>query len=356
MYKNKMNTDINFEIYVKYYLEPIFNYYLPQINNSIQENPSFNDIYLILTGGDALNYYYSPNNQFLTHDFDLRIIRLGNHFDFNNLPTYINPLCEQILIELTKYLNNFINLIKQNHHKISKLNTIYGQKLINLQFYYAKDPNFNLHTILYNYTNQQNQLITSSVVDLFIYAKNSPIPAGDIQNINSNFNQKFTDNYNIINWIKNNYTLIVNEIELIVKDQNTNIYYMALGDLLNDTSKMILISTYLLPYNSPNNKLYKYIEKYAKLITTINKITLNLKCNMNNINQLMCLKENTNIDCNGKIITDINQYNTQITEFILEYYITKTDLPKGYISIQEMIKHYPINKKCSIALALKLDS
>ena len=94
-----------------------------------------------------------------------------------------------------------------------------------------------------------------------------------------------------------------NRFDMLVQDPTSKMYYVAPGDLLTDTMRMIFQSVY--DIDIATNKLDKYIVKYTKLLIVINDmmdlcpIGKNGVSACERINRFLLERDTNILDCNG---------------------------------------------------------
>lgn len=327
--KSTTSLYLLYEQQVKSLCEPEMISILKEQNESIQQsnNPTW---HLISRGGDALNYYY-PEGEFIpTHDWDLGLVSIpaNNNIDqsmYDSLIDFIDRLGETIATRLSNLFRNHI----------------IDPSFMGLQFTYSrKSPR--LSGVFFTYRLGE-QVRSNSVSDLYIWGNvsegviwKSPRIAHevDVSYYNTNhFETKYDyalmqdlknflpDQNNLVSYLqeelnKNRETLFRNTFNYIIQDINSSMEYVAPGDLLTDTMRMIYQSLYNIKIGQGNNKLDKYIVKYSKLLDVINKMSsLCSGKGCDTITAEVITRDTNNLDCTGKPIQDRNVWgNTRKTE------------------------------------------
>lgn len=365
-----------FKKFLKSFLDPIFTYYFQHMNNIARqtrwnENNITYCYSLAIGGGEALNYYYPIGQEFQTGDFDLRIFRTrieninGKDIYIPDHVTAINDINQSYKIEevsgevLTYFANNvntlldFYRTIPDINLKIPGLNNIFGKKLLNLSFEY-KQRGYVDRVIYYDRNANLYVPQERSIIDLFKYAKgfSDQLHIDNIQN-NYTIGDESQKNKDKLDFYNNNKALIRNDMQILVEDLNTHNIYMALGDIANDTARMIIWSAKQTPVYNTNKK---YIVKFSKIISAINKLTEIFNCNKENLNLVMCYRSDENKDCDGNPIPleDTIDYKDRVKNFIYKFYCPDNDLPVGWTKISDIISSYPIYKLCNIGKGLIL--
>jgi hypothetical protein len=291
-----MTSSEKFELYVKSLLEPIVIHHMYIVNEFYANRPPHTDYEgaaLVVGGGDCLNYYLPANKQILTHDFDLRLLRLGT--PFTRLPYDCDVHVEQIMTYFVDRMNEFISSVRlvalpylQQMDQNTTDPTVYKNivNTVNLNFRYVKSHDY-LHTIRFNYFSYDDPThqtrIEASVIDLLVYV--STLSEHMREPIEENLRVTERDNAAIKEWIKQNYALIMNQTKNVVKDKKTGLYYIPLGDMLNDTARMMIFS---LSQPANSGKIYRYIKKYVNFILALNDMISDFRCDELSNNIRVC--------------------------------------------------------------------
>ena len=356
-----------YEQRIKALAEPEMISILRNANAILRNDPELEKYHVISRGGDALNYYF-PISEFVpTHDWDLGIARIPtedlDQRRYNQLLNFIIYLGEEIARRLTIHFNN--NIV-QNQFIIKRFT--------------FQNLNSRLFVIIFDYEerNIDNSIIRirqNSICDLYIYGNvkdgvtyntvvNGVTQYIPVNNVPS-FQPKYT--HDIINRLKAIYstreefinrlqeelryvrlTLFPNTFNYIIEDKITKMKYIAPGDLLTDTMRMIYQSIYNIFIVEGNNKLDKYIIKYSKLLNVINKM-YDL-CPGNSCNEISAfvISRNTNDkDCNDRTILDKSSWDRVKINELLQYYTRK------YLQRQDVRNLLSSKKICEILEILK---
>ena len=356
---NTNNSDLSsyeIELFVKSYFEPVFYKITDNINKDFQKR--YNDnIYLAIVGGDALNYYYPAHKQILSNDFDIRLVRLGKPFSVQDSEFLENTRISILNIFLTDF-KNFIN------EKKSLKDKSYFDDRYSFIFDIEFKPgvrNEKTYPLVYEY--EKNNIIQqTTLIDISFEIKESYIYKNNMRNIfgkTDSFGKllKSYDNLQISQLIINNWYIVPSIIEILIQDKTTGAYYMTLGDIINDTVRMILLTSkhYLMfdnPYN-PANKIKRYIEKYINLLETLNVAVGELKCNdedLSSINNIVrqC-KFISKRDCEGKYISQ------DVQEKYLEH-MKRILIKKIYLNESEDLVFPNFNRMCALFKSFKIDN
>ena len=300
--KNRPPPDLFFEQIIKTLSEPLIWLHLKSLNEYFKKN--FAGWYAVCRGGDALNYYYPLDKYIPTHDFDIGICNLEKNQismgEFKKIKRVIVQFCNQVTLALNNF---FTTTVRQfNTTIINNDNDDIISKRNGINFTYSKfGDNSRIDSIFYNEgkspiidffitnfvdnddggQNLQPRLFAhkpkwtiESLNDLYI-KKKKEFPSENKSNIQERVITHIQD------LIKGDWdsrpkrdpeTLYSNSIELVIQDTVSEMYYIAPGDILTDTMNMIRISS-LTPHSyvrPENNKILKYLGKYATLLDSIN--------------------------------------------------------------------------------------
>mgnify|MGYP001568707946 CR=1 FL=1 len=297
-------TNDCFELYLKSLLEPVFVICFGYIAPSL-EKEGFN---LIVTGGDAINYYLPSDKQYLTHDFDLRIFTIPH----KNISEYNMEIIGKKLLDIINFFNhNFtiaLNELK-NNIKVIQLNKEFHNMLSEIKFRSVLTQN--LCQLKFTYEHN-NIIVENTIIDLFLYTEGQE-KSPHILHQSVNFNKSKRE---ITDWMRKYGYMIHNEIEFWVKDVNTGVQYMSLGDIIADTSRMIFWSyrTYRNNTNDRGNKINKYIEKYTRLVYTVNNMLQEFKCTVDDMNKIFLCKRNNTKE---EKIYDETIFNQEIQKYYI---------------------------------------
>jgi len=390
------SENLFFEDFIRSIFEPQIFYAVRTLGEMITNiHP---DIHVVSRGGDALNYYYGSPNFVPSHDYDFMFLYINNqtNIDQNNYDTLrntINVFANQMIQLLNFFKNNVIKDITFNDFRTgNRATNTFTNRIRDLNFRLVQD-NLRLWTIQYDYQylNQNNiwQSTTTSTIDLFLYGNfgNNVITGLDANGVlrplwadtamNNKLNvETIIDGFdNIIaampgayyntqraeyirnllnelievrnpnppNDVTRRFIFFKNNINMIVQDNLSGIKYVAPGDLLTDTARMIFETIVYIPFNDPNNKLDRYIFKYSLLLDKINEmIDLCPENSCQRINATI-LTRNTNLkDCNGNIMPvgsqDRNTFETISNQFYSTFY------DQGWVN--QFLQQVPSQKQC----------
>jgi hypothetical protein len=317
------------EIYTKSYFEPVFYNTVKAVNNYLS---TFNqNIYLVVSGGDALNYYYSSDKQIQTHDFDIRIVRLGNHFtsldqiiDVNNNIT-LRDIRFRIISMFFNAFTNFINIQRNLHQNaiISGNPLISNLSILDIMFIRPienkNNPQQFLTSLVYEYS-INGVTYQNAIIDFLTYIQNNLLShvKPKLSILNSIINPAIeASNLKVMEEIINNRYIVPSTIEILIKDVTTTTHYMGLGDLLNDTVRMIVwsIGEFRNNPDNPNNKIKKYIKKYIYLLELLNISAAEIGCDTSSSNSIQSIVRLCRFiskkDCQGNYIADENEEQRQ---------------------------------------------
>lgn len=253
--------------------------------NQILKDNGYPNWHIISRGGDALNYYYTLDEYIPTHDWDIGFVRVPE----NGQPIYGNTLnvISQVAENLGKELaNNFSYLFSNNKIKSNDFTIDYFKN------YFNKSKR--LSNIYYEYKYEKDKITKTldikknSVVDIYIHGNFvdnnmmlNPMfddilhysPKLTLKSINTLKNNNITlDRNSFISLLQNNLKdrNFKNTFNYIIEDSVSKMKYVAPGDLLADTMRMIYQSVNNI--NIGENKLDKYLIKYSSLLDQINKM------------------------------------------------------------------------------------
>ena len=388
------SNNLFFEDFIRAIFEPQVFYIVRSLNQMISNiHP---DIHIVSRGGDALNYYYGSPDFVPSHDYDFMFLYINNqtNIDQNNYDSLRNVLinsCNFMIQQLNYFKDNVIKNITFNNFRVGNAATnTFTNSIRDLSFRLVQN-NLRLWTIQYDYQylDQNNiwQSIGTSVIDMFIYGN---FGNNAVQGLNANgvlqplwtdtsmdnklnveriingFNQIIASmpasNYNtrrseyirnLINELTERRNpnpphdvtrrgvLFKNNINMIVQDSLSGIKYVAPGDLLTDTVRMIFESIVYIPFNDTNNKLDRYILKYSLLLDKINEmIDLCPDNSCQRINATI-LSRNTNLkDCDGNIIPNADRiiFENDKRQFFSIYYNQNW--------VNQFLQQVPTQKQC----------
>ena len=390
------SNNLFFEDFIRAILEPQVFYIVRSLSQIISNNHP--DIHVVSRGGDALNYYYGSPNFVPSHDYDFMFLYINNQTNINqnNYDTLRNVLTDfgnTMIQGLNYFKDNVIRNITFNNFRLGNIATnIFTNSIRDLNFRLVQD-NLRLWTIQYDYQylDQNNvwQNMTTSAIDFFIYGNfgNNVINGLDangvlrplwtdtamdnklnVQRIIEGFDDIIAAmpgaNYNIqrAEYIRNLLNELIevrnpnppndvtrrgilfkNNINMIVQDNLSGIKYVAPGDLLTDTVRMIFETILYIPFNNANNKLDRYTFKYSLLLDKINEmIDLCPENSCQRINATI-LTRNTNLkNCDGNIIPvgspDRNTFDTISNQFYAIFYNQNW--------VDQFLQQVPTQKQC----------
>lgn len=299
-----------FEQIIKTLAEPIVITTLREINNHIDRTYPDQGWYMVIRGGDALNYYYPINKYIPTHDWDIILINVTKNIikrtEFNIMNGIVKLFMEQLTVNLNTFFKDSVRPFDNSN--INAASQSITQKRNTITFNTYRLINTRLNSLDYTY-NSGTGTETGTILDLFIgniiddggpdinqekyktkFTKESIDELYKIteQRIYEHYmsrsygqkesrkNAKLHCGENVIKTIqdlseKPGGTLYRNAIELIVQDERSGMYYIAPGDLLTDTMNMIYLSVVDPSVLPGNNKLAVYLAKYATLLDVINE-------------------------------------------------------------------------------------
>jgi alpha-glucuronidase len=223
------------------------------------------------------------------------------------------------------HLTNSLNYFFDNN------NGIVIDQRYNLRFSTVWGPGNRLKSIVYNYIDQTDGSITQFgvIVDMYIYGNVAlgvtyTDPNGVVfqvpndehwgsKNIRDTTNTDYIQRLPPLNGLLPKNFLFFNKIDIVVRDGMSNMSYIAPGDLLNDTLRMIYQSIYNINIQPNNNKLIKYLKKYSKLVKTLNNIyTICPHNSCLNISPMTILRNTNILDCNNGIINNMTAFTDSI--------------------------------------------
>lgn len=362
---------LKYEQIVKALSELIINYTI----NTIEYTKIINtvpNLKLISRGGDALNYYFDDFTP--THDWDLGLITIDlktnlNQDDYNKRIEIVNSLMLIFSFNLNTFFETYV--INDNFK--------------NIKFYNEWGGSPRLKHLIYDYV-YDDISYSNSLIDIYIYDNVDENVTNDDYNIKKN-NFRFVQNIphwkekinendtrnieQIINSMNDkipiteiNYSLnqnnkgannlkeflIFNKINIVVKDTISNMYYMAPGDLFNDTMRMVYQSLYNIDIY--NNKLDKYLKKLSKLINLLNTLNICVKntCKFDvNLKVLSC--DVNNFDCEGNSLINVYKWKNSFLNYLKKEKFIKNINSEYYHSL---LSYLSVKKICEIIHVLKL--
>jgi hypothetical protein len=309
--------DLFFEQIIKTLSEPLIWLHLKTLNDLFKKN--HDGWFAVCRGGDALNYYYQYDKYIPTHDFDIGICNVTKNqismAEFKKMKSIIASFCTNLTIALNDFFRTTVRQFDTTIININNHDIISKRNAINFT-YNSFGPNFRHDSIFYNEESPIIDFIITNFVDkddggnqlIPKFFENKPKWTIETLNnlyikmknefpLESNINIQKRVITHIQDLIKGDRgsrrypeNLYSTSIELIIQDTTSKMYYIAPGDLLTDTMNMIRISSFELPHTPvrlQNNKILKYLAKYATLLDSIN-----------NFNQL----------CPNNSCTEINRY------------------------------------------------
>lgn len=367
MDNNNNKKRLIYEQTVKALSEMIINYTIniKKYKNIMEKNKN---IKFVLRGGDALNYYF---NEFTpTHDFDLGLvtINLENNLsqdDYNLRIDIVDSVSKIFINNLNLFFRYFINDDKfkyldfsENWSNNERLKSIYFRYLYNDRTYTASIIDFYIFGNVDE--NVINKINGKRVINFSGWKKkiedNDTLSISEILNsiedVQPTINiHSFTDTSEDINLKK---YLIFNKIDTIIKDNTSNMYYMAPGDLFSDTMGMIYRSIYNIDVF--HNKLDKYLKKMSKLINLFNtlNICINNTCKFDiNLNILSC--DTNKFDCDRLPIENVYKWKISfLNKLIKDKIITDKNIDSGFNLLIKFIGYLSIKKMCEIKNMLEI--
>jgi hypothetical protein len=336
-------TNLNFETLIKCYFEPIIVHYIPQVEQYLRNygKKTYPDVNLVMRGGSALTYYYSNDISINTHDFDIGVVIFPPIDEMVYLND--NDFTDHVLNALTileEKLNSFNNPNNVTGHSPSDFfKSVFPGSNVDMIKFKAVKTNVRLYTLQFIYE-YNDQTLTASLVDLFIYGLSSFTPwLAPIEE-----NLKLTSEQIIERrpYIK---TYISDYISSIVVDKESGLKFIGLGSLMNDTVRMLEYSI-----NAKNdyarNKTSRYIKKYVLLITVINNMLDEIDCDepqmINGMRVVNCSR-NMNKDCMNNKIQDPQKLNNSMNIKLLKFYRNSN---RSFL--KQIINKVPFNLKCAM--------
>ena len=301
-----------FEQIIKTLAEPIVITTLREMNNHIDRTYTDQGLYMVIRGGDALNYYYPINKYIPTHDWDIVLINVTKNIITRDEFNIMNGIVKLFMDRLTLNLNQFFKdyVLPFDNSNINAASQSITPKRNTITFNTYNRMNIRLNTLSYTYSGSGSGsgTGTGSILDLFIgniiddggpdinqEKYKTKFTKESIDELYKTVKQKLFEHYmsksygskesrqkaelhygiNVIKEIQSlskneGGTLYRNAIELIVQDERSGMYYIAPGDLLTDTMNMIYLSVNS-SVSADNNKLAVYLAKYATLLDVINE-------------------------------------------------------------------------------------
>jgi len=321
-----------FEIYIKTYLEPVFVQVFRYVNRIVH---SFNNAILTVTGGDSINYYLPANKQIPSHDFDIRIINLADpQFPANNLANMI-ALQRLVLQIFRDAFNGFLYIQREayNADPNRAFKTLLTDAIFDTQFFIDQNPMNNampyLSTLNFRYTiggvQQEN-----SILDLTLFGEGQMGAGGqhylpkrlNVQDVAGNdlSSQAIMARY------VNERNLFYKTPEAVVMDQGTEIVYMTLGDIVNDTIRMIHWTlnnpAFIANPVDPSNKIIKYLKKYSELISVVERMATDFQCNVFNFPLIVCVNITQQGCAGGATIAGVDDVQGLANRLNNAYYTT----------------------------------
>jgi hypothetical protein len=301
-----------FEQIIKTLAEPIVITTLREMNNHIDRTYTDQGLYMVIRGGDALNYYYPINKYIPTHDWDIVLINVTKNIitrdEFNIMNGIVKLFMDRLTLNLTQFFKDYV--LPFDNSNINAASQSITPKRNTITFNTYNRMNIRLNTLSYTYSGSGSGsgTGTGSILDLFIgniiddggsdinqEKYKTKFTKESIDELYKTVKQKLFEHYmskshspkesrqkaelnygiNVIKEIQSlskneGGTLYRNAIELIVQDERSGMYYIAPGDLLTDTMNMIYLSVNS-SVSADNNKLAVYLAKYATLLDVINE-------------------------------------------------------------------------------------
>ena len=301
-----------FEQIIKTLAEPIVITTLREMNNHIDRTYTDQGLYMVIRGGDALNYYYPINKYIPTHDWDIVLINVTKNIitraEFNIMNGIVKLFMDRLTLNLNQFFKDYV--LPFDNSNINAASQSITPKRNTITFNTYNRMNIRLNTLSYTYSGSGSGsgTGTGSILDLFIgniiddggpdinqEKYKTKFTKESIDELYKTVKQKLFEHYmsksygpkesrqkaelhygiNVIKEIQSlskneGGTLYRNAIELIVQDERSGMYYIAPGDLLTDTMNMIYLSVNS-SVSADNNKLAVYLAKYATLLDVINE-------------------------------------------------------------------------------------
>jgi hypothetical protein len=299
-----------FEQIIKTLAEPIVITTLREMNNHIDRTYTDQGLYMVIRGGDALNYYYPINKYIPTHDWDIVLINVTKNIitraEFNIMNGIVKLFMDRLTLNLNQFFKDYV--LPFDNSNINAASQSITPKRNTITFNTYNRMNIRLNTLSYTYSGSGSGSGTGSILDLFIgniiddggpdinqEKYKTKFTKESIDELYKTVKQKLFEHYmsksygpkesrqkaelhygiNVIKEIQSlskneGGTLYRNAIELIVQDERSGMYYIAPGDLLTDTMNMIYLSVNS-SVSADNNKLAVYLAKYATLLDVINE-------------------------------------------------------------------------------------
>ena len=302
-----------FEQIIKTLAEPIVITTLREMNNHIDRTYTDQGLYMVIRGGDALNYYYPINKYIPTHDWDIVLINVTKNIitrdEFNIMNGIVKLFMDRLTLNLTQFFKDYV--LPFDNSNINAASQSITPKRNTITFNTYNRMNIRLNTLSYTYSGSGSGsgTGTGSILDLFIgniiddggpdinqekyktkftkesidelyktvkqklfehYMSKSHSPKESRQKAELNYGINVIKEIQSLSKNEGGGTLYRNAIELIVQDERSGMYYIAPGDLLTDTMNMIYLSVNS-SVSADNNKLAVYLAKYATLLDVINE-------------------------------------------------------------------------------------
>jgi hypothetical protein len=314
---------------IKALMEPLIITAIRDANFTVKQQLGDN-WHLISRGGDALNYYYGGEYFVPTHDWDLGLVSIPaiNNID-QQLFDRLRDMCNTVGEEISRRINEFY---LNNPQLYFTGNPLPGVTINSINYNHIRTR---LGGVIYKYT-FNGEVRENALVDIIVIGnvnqgvKGFPDSRGKRHQIwnTPHFDEKFNqislralDSMGVKADLKSRNTLFKNTFNIIVQDEKSDMKYVAPGDLLTDTMRMIYQSIYDINIAKGNNKLKKYVLKYSILLDRINKM-IEL-CPDNSCIEVSAtmISRNTSInDCNGNPIPNMKVFYTDVISRFSKFY------------------------------------
>jgi hypothetical protein len=243
------------EINVKEFFDPIIQLCLLKLNEVLNKQ----GVAIVVSGGEAFNFYFASNEAIETHDYDLRILFLDpNNYSLSNHVNILEQARDYCSQKFVEDMNEYFNEANERFGGI-------------LRKFFINYDSALLNTIRYGIGNFPE----SSLIDLTIYSPNfsgmEHIGFSDVlfpENTSKIETEGFTKNF-----------------VTPVKSKLTGILYVKLGYLIWDTVRMLRKAEddrkKALKKGKtmgPGLKYERYVKKYIYLINALSDPETYLKC------------------------------------------------------------------------------
>jgi hypothetical protein len=380
----RRSPELFFENIIKTLAEPKVIEQLNTFNTRLQTLPT-PGWFAVISGGEALNYYYTSKKYIPTHDWDIRLINVTTNMITHDIAVDMTEIVDEFMTKLATDLNTFFRYdVRAFGVRVSQEEPEYNIKppsdaatseIINkrnsIRFFYDHKPLSKWNYLEYEYFDSTGVKSFGRIVDIVVanliegsnneskykkkYTKES------LDKMGEDYLNKMGEDYlaqcklhpkeckdavndavrDEIIQISNQPggTLYPNSIEIVIQDTLSKMYYIAPGDLLADTMNMIYLSSLNqssvtgVPFQ---NKLIRYMVKYANLLDVVNEFTdLCPAKSCNQINEYM-IQRNTN-----SFFCDLYDQPTKMKIFSSFYSVT-------YVTTLNYLTNSKICEMCKV--------